>query len=73
MIRKWLTGLTVGVGLQSMTAGLAQAGATGLEVLAQGGVKITQGGTRNWVVEVLVVVALVGLAIFVVCKSSRRV
>lgn len=73
MIRKWLTGLTAGVALQSMTAGLVQAGATGLEVLAQGGVTIKQAGTRNWVVEVLVVVVLFGLAIFVICKSSRRV
>jgi hypothetical protein len=73
MIRKWLTGVTAGVALPSMTAGLAQAGATGLEILAQGGVTIKQAGARNWVVEILVVVALFGLALFVICKSSRRV
>lgn len=73
MIRKWLTGVTAAVALQSMTAGLAKAGATGLEVLAQGGVTLKQSGTRNWVVEILVVVVLFGLALFAICKSSRRV
>jgi|HubBroStandDraft_2_1064218.scaffolds.fasta_scaffold5540650_1 hypothetical protein len=74
MIRKWLSGLAAGVALQSLSAGLAQAGATSLEILAQGGaITVKQGGTRNWVVEVLIVVVLFGLALFVICKSSRRV
>ncbi len=76
MNRIWLKGLMAGVALQSLSAGLARAGATGLEILAQaqgGGITVKQAGTRNWVVEVLVVVVLFGLALYVVCKSSRRV
>jgi hypothetical protein len=58
MIGKWL--VTSGAALPSLSTSLAQ-------------VTIKQAGTRNWVVEVLVVVALFGLALFVICKSSRRV
>jgi hypothetical protein len=73
MNRRWLTGLTVAAAAQSITAGLAQASATGLSLLAQGGVTMKQAGARNWVIESLVVVVLVGVALFVICKSSRRV
>jgi hypothetical protein len=59
--------------MQSITAALAQASVTGSSLLAQGGVTLKQSGTRNWVVEGLVFVVLVGVALFVICKSSRRV
>jgi len=36
-------------------------------------VTLKQSGARNWVVESLVFVVLVGVALFVICKSSRRV
>jgi len=71
MMRRCLTGLAAGVALETVTAGLAQAAATGHEILAQ--VTMKQAGTRTWVVEILVVVVLFGLALFVICKSSRRV
>ena len=71
MIRKRIAGLTVAGALFSLTAGLAQAASTTLGVLAQ--VTIQKSGTKNYVVESLVFVALVGTAIFVICKSSRRV
>jgi hypothetical protein len=71
MNRRLLTGLTVAGALQSITAGLAQASATGSALLAQ--VTLKQAGARNWVVEGIVVVVLIGIALFVICKSSRRV
>jgi len=40
-------------------------------VLAQ--VTVTKSGAKNYIVESLVTVVLVGLALFVICKSSRRV
>jgi hypothetical protein len=73
MNRRLLTGLTVAGAVQSITAGLAQASVTGFSLLAQGAVTFKQSGARNWVVESLVFVVLVGVALFVVCKSSRRV
>lgn len=75
MIRKWLTGLTAAVSLSALASGWAQAGVTGLMILAQqpGGVTMRQAGTRSWVVEGLVVVVFSGLALFAICKSSRRV
>jgi len=48
-----------------------RAGDTFLPLLAQ--VTVTKSGTKNYVVESLVTVALFGLALFVICKSSRRV
>ena len=71
MIRKWLTGLTVALALQALTAGLPRAGAAQPPLLAQ--VTVKQAGTRNWVVEGLTVVVLTGVALFAICKSSRRV
>jgi len=71
MIRSWLTGMTAAAVMQSLTAGLAQASATGSALLAQ--VTVKQAGTRNWVIEGIVVVVLIGIALFVICKSSRRV
>jgi hypothetical protein len=42
-------------------------------VLAQdAGMTVTKSG-KNYIVEILVTVALFGLALWVVCKSSRRV
>jgi hypothetical protein len=71
MIRKWMLGMTVAAALQAMTAGLPPAGAAPPALLGQ--VTIKQAGARNWVVEGLVVVVLSGVAIFAICKSSRRV
>jgi hypothetical protein len=71
MIRKWLMGMTVAAALQAMTAELPPAAAAPPALLAQ--VTIKQAGTRNWVVEGLVVVVLTGVALFAICKSSRRV
>jgi hypothetical protein len=76
MIRKWLALLTTSAALQTLSEGVARAAGTGLEIFAQaqgGGITVKQAGTRNWGVEVLVVVVVFGLAIFVVCRSSRRV
>jgi hypothetical protein len=71
MIRKWLTGLTAAVTLYWLASGWAEASGTSLGVLAQ--VTVKQSGGRNWVVEGLVIVALIGAALFAICKSSRRV
>lgn len=70
MIRNWLTGLVAAVGLTQATATLAQAYEVSLPVLAQ--IKTTQTGGKNYVVESLVVVVLFGVALFVICKTSRR-
>lgn len=72
MIRKWLTGPMAGTALSCASAAIATAGEASRYVLAQG-VTVQKAGTRNWVVEALVVVALFGAALFVICKSSRRV
>lgn len=71
MIGKWLTRLTAAGALVSLAAGFAQAAATSAAVLAQ--VTIQKSGTKNYIVESLVFVALIGTALFVICKSSRRV
>ncbi len=71
MIRKWLTGLTAAVTWHWFASQGAEASESSLGVLAQ--VTIKQSGSRNWVVEGLVVVALIGAALFAICKSSRRV
>jgi hypothetical protein len=71
MIRRGLTGITAAAAIQSLTAGLAQASVTGSALLAQ--VTVKQAGARNWIVESIVVVVLIGIALFVICKSSRRV
>jgi hypothetical protein len=70
MIRKSLMGLTAAVTWHWLASEMAEAGSR-LGVLAQ--VTIKQSGGRNWVVEGLVIVALIGAALFVICKSSRRV
>jgi hypothetical protein len=71
MIRRGLTGITAAAAMQSLTAGFVQASATGSALLAQ--VTVKQAGARNWIVESIVVVVLIGIALFVICKSSRRV
>lgn len=72
MIRKWLTRLTSGTVLFWSSSVIATATEASRFVLAQG-VTVQKAGTRNWVVEALVVVVLFGAALFVICKSSRRV
>jgi len=75
MMHKCLTGLAAAAGIFILAAERAQAGALDLMILAQqqGGVTKTVAGARNWVVEALVVVVLSGVALFAICKSSRRV
>jgi hypothetical protein len=70
MIRNWLTGLLAAVGLSQATTAVAQAYEFSLPVLAQ--IKTTNPNAKNYVVESLVVVALFGAALFVICKTSRR-
>ena len=76
MFRNWLTGLLAAVGLSQAMATVANAYEATWPVLARSPllaqVKVTQSGGKNYVVESLVVVALFGLALFVVCKTSRR-
>jgi len=75
MIHKCLTGLAAAAGLFVVGAERAQAGVLDLLILGQqqGSVTKTVAGARNWVVEGLVVVVLSGVALFAICKSSRRV
>ena len=39
----------------------------------QGGLRVRQGGGKNYVLETVVVLALFGLALYTICRSSRRV
>jgi hypothetical protein len=71
MIRKGMTGLSAAVTLSWLAPAWAEASGTRLGTLAQ--VTVKQSGGRNWVVEGLVIVALIGAALFAICKSSRRV
>jgi len=66
----WLTGLLAAVGLSQATAAMAHAYEVSLPVLAQ--IKTTNPNAKHYVVESLVVVGLFGLALFVICKTSRR-
>ena len=70
MIRNWLTGLLAAMGFSQATATVAQAYEVSLPVLAQ--IKTTDANAKNYVVQSLVVVVLFGVALFVVCKTSRR-
>jgi hypothetical protein len=71
MIRKCILGLAAAGAILGVTATSTLAASTSPATLAQ--VTIQKSGTKNYVVESLVFVALVGTAIFVICKSSRRV
>jgi hypothetical protein len=71
MIRKCIPGLAAAATILGVTATSVLAASTPLATLAQ--VTIQKSGTKNYIVESLVFVALVGTAIFVICKSSRRV
>jgi hypothetical protein len=67
-----------GLFLQGATA-LAVLGTTALcraadhvvPLLAQ--VKVDKTGGKNYIVEILVTIVVIGLALWAVCKSSRRV
>lgn len=64
-------------GTTTLLTMLATASCRGDEVLSlvlaqDGAVKVTPSG-KNYIVEILVTVVLFGLALWVVCKSSRRV
>ncbi len=72
MIRKWIAGSVAGLGLASFSAGVARAAQPAFEVLAQ--VKVSApGGTTKYIAPGIVTVALFALALFVICKTSRRV
>jgi len=73
-MRKWISGMVAGLGLFGFSAGLARAGEISLEVLAQSAVTVSKTGqTTKYIVPGLVTVALFAAAIYVICKSSRRV
>jgi hypothetical protein len=59
------------VGTTVLAAATSYGGEVIPQVLAQ--VNVTKGGGKNYVVESLVTVVLIGITLFVVCKSSRRV
>ena len=61
--------MTAGIlAVGSLFAGAAQAAASPL--LAQ--VKITQTSGKTYILEAIITVALMGGALFVVCRTSRR-
>jgi hypothetical protein len=71
-----LAGWTAGTALAWLGTAAARAGESLALLLAQqdqsGGTKIAHSG-KNYVVEAIVTVVAFGLALFVVCRSSRRV
>ena len=73
-MRKWISGMAAGLGLLGFSAGLARAGQASLEILAQSAVTVSKSGTATkYIVPGLVTVGLFAAAIYVICKSSRRV
>lgn len=63
----------VALGLWLSPAAL-RAGESWSLVLAQGGgVSLSKTGGKSFIVESVVTVALFGIALWVICKSSRRV
>ena len=69
MIRFWLARAVAAAGL--FCASAAQAQSAMHPVLAQ--LKVTPAGAKNYVVETLITVVLIGGVLFIICKSSRRV
>lgn len=70
MIRKSIQALAAVSAVLAMTATSVHAASTSLAVLAQ--VTIQKSG-KSYILESLVFAALVLAALFVICKSSRRV
>lgn len=68
MIRTCLTGGIAAAGLWCASATQACAGL--VPVLAQ--MKVTEANAKNYVLESLVTVALIGGVLFIICKTSRR-
>ncbi|HEY3966390.1 MAG TPA: hypothetical protein VGM05_17650 [Planctomycetaceae bacterium] len=68
MIRTWLSRGVAVAGLLCTTATQVQAAMA--PVFAQ--IKVTEAGTKNYVLETLITVALIGGTLFVICKTSRR-
>jgi hypothetical protein len=68
VIRNWSARTAIAAGIFFVS--LAQAEASPPPVLAQ--LKVTQANAKNYIVESLVTVALMGGALFIVCKTSRR-
>jgi hypothetical protein len=68
--------LSLLAGCLAFVPAICRAGAEVWVVLAQqkeqGGTIRTQGGGKSYVVESVIVVVMLGLALFVVCRSSRR-
>lgn len=72
MIRRWFAGGVAGLSLASISASAARAAQPAFEVLAQ--VKVsTPGASTRYIAPGIVTVALFALALFVICKTSRRV
>jgi hypothetical protein len=67
-IRTWFAMLVAAAGFWCASAARAQAIVD--PVLAQ--VKVTQTGGKNYIVESVITVALIGGVLFIICKSSRR-
>ncbi|MBI3864432.1 MAG: hypothetical protein HY290_21325 [Planctomycetia bacterium] len=68
MINRWIT--TTAAVASVLCALSAQVQAAALPVLAQ--VKVSETGGKTFILEGLVTVVLMGGALFVVCKTSRR-
>lgn len=65
-------------GTAALLAAFSTARCRGSEALAlllaqQGNMTVTKDSGKNYIVEILVTVALFGAALWVVCRSSRRV
>ena len=68
MMRNWLAATVMALGFLGTCAADVHAGTT--PVLAQ--FKTTAANSKNYVVESLVTVVLMGGALYVICRTSRR-
>lgn len=73
--RRWMTTIGMAATVWAVAATQAWAGGVvGLQLLAQqDDGTVVVGGSHNYVLDVFIVVVLFGLALFSVCRSSRRV
>jgi len=69
-MRKWFTGIAAGLG--ALSPAFARAAEASFEVLAQV-TKSSSGGATRYVVPGIVTALLFAAALYVVCKTSRRV
>lgn len=73
--RQFVVGISTLVGaVLALGTHAVQAADTSWVIFAQqGGVERQEGGGKSYVVEAVIVVLFLGLALFAVCRSSRRV